>query len=89
MGRFDVLLTAVVTGPLVADGAAAILVSTSSQCADSQAAPTWFCRAATLRDGGALLRMAGVSVEQIGHTLRDHLAFLSPLVGDDLWSRKW
>jgi hypothetical protein len=33
--------------------------------------------------------MAGTSVEHVGHTLRRHLAFLSPLVGDDLWSRKW
>ena len=45
--------------------------------------------AARLRDGGALLRMAGISVEQMGRALRAHLAFLSPLVGDDLWSRKW
>ena len=45
--------------------------------------------ASRLRDGGALLRMAGTSVEQMGHALRAHLAFLSPLTGDDLWSRKW
>ena len=55
----------------------------------SHAAPTWLFSAARLRDGGALLRMAGTSVEQMGHTLRSHLAFLSPLTGDDLWSRKW
>ena len=35
------------------------------------------------------MRMAGVSVEQLGCTLRERFAFLSPLVGDDLWSRKW
>jgi hypothetical protein len=45
--------------------------------------------AATLHDGGTLLRMAGASVEQMGQALRGYLSFLSPLVGDDLWSRKW
>ena len=45
--------------------------------------------AATLRDGGALLRMAGASVEAAGAHAARPLAFLSPLVGDDLWSRKW
>ena len=45
--------------------------------------------ASPLRDGGALLRMAGVSVEQVAHAFRSHLAFLSPLLGDDPWSRKW
>ena len=45
--------------------------------------------AATLPDGGALLRMAGTSVEEMGGTLRCRLGFLSQLVGDDLWSRKW
>lgn len=87
MGRFDVFLTAVITGPLVAE-AAAHIVSGISQ-APIQRGPDLIVSAATLRDGGALLRMAGTSVERMGHALRAHLAFLSPLAGDDLWSRKW
>ena len=87
MRRFDVLLTAVVTGPLVA-GACRELIERMSE------EPVAYSRdlvasAAPLRDGGALLRMAGASVEQIGRTLRNNLAFLAPLVGDDLWYRKW
>ena len=45
--------------------------------------------ASRLGDGGTLLRMAGVSVEQVGRALRECFAFLSPLLGDDPWSRKW
>jgi len=87
MGRFDVLLTAIITGPLVRS-AAEDLVDRVSKLSIVRGADLVFS-AVALRDGGALLRMAGTSVEQIAHTLRSHLAFLSPLIGDDLWSRKW
>lgn len=87
MGRFDVLMTAVITGPLVA-GAAIDIVNHLSQAPISRSADL-VVSAATLRDGGALVRMAGTSVERLGQALRGCLAFLSPLVGDDLWSRKW
>ena len=87
MGRFDVLLTAVMTGPLIA-GAAADIVNRVSQSPIAAEADL-IMSAAPLRDGGALLRMAGSSVEQMGRALRVHLAFLSPLIGGDLWSRKW
>jgi len=87
MGRFDVVLTAVLTGPAIATAAEAILDRTSRSSIDRHG--DLVLSASRLRDGGALLRMAGTSVERVGRTLREHLAFLSPLVGDDLWSRKW
>jgi urease accessory protein len=96
MGRFDVLLTAVITGPLVAGAAADIVtrmsqdpIHASTRGGSLAAGSDLIVSAATLRDGGALLRMAGSSVEQMAHALRSYLAFLSPLAGDDLWSRKW
>jgi urease accessory protein len=87
MGRFDVLLTAVITGPLVARAAADLV----NRISPSPIAPgnDLVVAAATLRDGGALVRMAGMDVEQMARRLRSDLAFLSPLTGDDLWSRKW
>lgn len=87
MGRFEVLVTAIITGPLVA-GAAKDIVSGLSQ-APIHSGADLLAAASRLRDGGALLRMAGTSLEQVGHALGSYLAFLSPLVGDDLWSRKW
>jgi len=87
MGRFDVCLTAVVSGPLVA-GAAKELLSAVSDAPISRH-DDLVIAAAELPDGGALLRMAGTSVEAMAHAVRSRLAFLSPLIGDDLWSRKW
>jgi urease accessory protein len=87
MGRFNVLLTAVMTGPLVV-AATADIVRRVSQSPIAPGA-NLIVSAARLRDGGALLRMAGSSVEQMGRALRADLGFLSPLIGDDLWNRKW
>src|SRR5215203_2207578 len=87
MRGFDVLLTGVITGPLVAAAAAGILNEIAHAPVERDA--RIITSASRLRDGGTLLRMAGTSVEQIGRALRTHLTFLRPLVGDDLWSRKW
>jgi urease accessory protein len=96
MGRFEVLMTAVISGPLVAAAAIDIVkhlsqtpIAPSTRECSLRAGPDLVVSAAALRDGGALVRMAGTSVEQLGQALRGYLAFLSPLVGDDLWSRKW
>jgi urease accessory protein len=87
MSHFNVLLTAVVTGPLVATAAADLFKRVS----DDAIAPgaDLIASASRLRDGGTLLRMAGTTVEQVGHALRTSLHFVSALAGDDLWSRKW
>lgn len=87
MERFEVLLTAVITGPLVSDGAAAILHHATQRSIVKHA--DLILSASQIRDGGTLLRMAGVSVEQIGRALRNYFNFLFPLLGDDPWSRKW
>jgi urease accessory protein len=87
MGHFDVIVTAIVTGPLVADAASSILRRTSQSAVGRLARVVM--TAAPLRDGGVLIRMTGISVEDVGRALRDQLAFLSSLAGDDLWSRKW
>jgi urease accessory protein len=87
LGAFDVCLTAVVTGPIVSGAAASIVRAASAAGVEKNAnlvAAAWM-----LPDGGALLRMAGVSAEQVGGALRQRLSFLSELLGDDPWSRKW
>jgi len=87
MGRFQVMLTAVITGPLVAGAATDIVTRVSQSCVHRQS--DLVMSASRLRDGGTLLRIAGTSVEQVGDALRAHFAFLAPLTGGDLWSRKW
>jgi len=45
-------------------------------------------RSGDRRSDGALLRVAGESVEQVGRELHRHLKPLSALLGDDPWARK-
>jgi hypothetical protein len=87
MNRFDSSVTAVVTGPLVSRAIDGIVTRAATHPLAPRA--DLVVSAAALRDGGLLLRMAGAGVERLGRVLRDYLAFLPPLVGDDLWSRKW
>ena len=93
LGAFEICLTAVVTGPLVSDAAASIVQAASAlgplgplgiEKNSNFVAAAWM-----LPDGGALLRMSGISVEQVGAALRERLSFLCDLLGDDPWNRKW
>jgi urease accessory protein len=87
LSTFNVFLTAIVTGPVLRDAAAAIVKSIDDlriEPGASMVAAAWL-----LPDRGAMLRVAGVSVEQVGCELRRQLGFLTPLLGDDPWSRKW
>lgn len=87
MGRTQVYATVLLTGPLVSQAAATIAeeirrlpISQQSDLIESSS---------PLADGGTLLRIAGVHVEEVAHRLRQRLVFLHPLLGDDPWSRKW
>lgn len=92
MGRFEVVLTAVLMGPLIRHAADLILEEVSRapvvKNSDFIASASKFGGSGP-GDSGALLRIAGVSAEQVGRALRGYLTFLSPLLGDDPWSRKW
>jgi urease accessory protein len=87
MGRFDVIATVAVYGCLVKSHAARILDDVSAlpvaRSAESLIA------AAPIGSQGCLLRMAGRSVEHVTGLLRHHLSFVSGLLGDDPWARKW
>ena len=50
--------------------------------------PALFCIASPVQ-GGVLLRIAGLSHEEVARALQEHLQFLSGLLGDHPWSRKW
>ena len=87
MGRFNVWATVVAIGPLVAVPAATLL----GEIANLPVTPRsdFVISAAPLDHDGTLLRMAGVSVEQMSTVLGQHLRFLSTQLGCELWSRKW
>jgi urease accessory protein len=87
MGRFDVWASCAITGPRLADAAAAIIERVAQRPVHAHA--VMIESAYPLRGGGAVLRLAGSDVEQIGQHLKSQLHFLRPILGDEPWTRKW
>jgi urease accessory protein len=87
MGRFETLCTVVLAGAQVAPAAAGIVAQVSEQPVVPGA--DQLVSAAPLAGGGALVRLAGTSVESVARAVRDLLAFLPPMLGDNPWLRKW
>jgi urease accessory protein len=84
---FDVCLTALVTGPHISSAAAEIVHAASLQPIERRS--TLVVSAFRLADGGALLRIAGSGVEQVGAAVAERLRFLPDWLGGDPWTRKW
>jgi urease accessory protein len=89
MNRFNCVATVIVTGPAVHAAAARL---------DGEINTTPLARRADMLmsaaplaggDNGTVLRLAGMSVEQVGGVLRRLLNFVPALLGDDPWSCKW
>ena len=87
MGRFNTLVTVVLAGSLLASDASRILQEVAAMPLERQA--DLLISASPLKEAALLLRIAAVSTERAGQTLRRMLAFLPPQLGDDPWSRKW
>jgi urease accessory protein len=93
MERFNVCLMAILAGPLVSAAARSTVEAIAGLPVEKD--PDLIVSAARLRhddhgnEDGAMLRIAGLCVEQVGAVLRDHLRPLTPLLGDDPWIRKW
>ena len=45
--------------------------------------------ASPLREDGCIVRIAGVSFEEVAAAAREYLRFVPSLLGDDPWVRKW
>jgi urease accessory protein len=93
MGRFDVLAILVIAGHAVQPAAAALVSRIAAlpvaRRADRLIAATPLGDASDPGGAGCVVRVAGVSVEQVGRALRDCLDFVPALLGDDPWTRKW
>jgi urease accessory protein len=87
MGRVDVLAVAIVTGGRFGATATAMLERVAAMRVSRGSA--MLVAAAPLEPDGCVLRVAGQSVEQVGHVLRDHMRDVSAWLGDDPWRRKW
>jgi urease accessory protein len=85
-GNFNCLATLLLIGPAVASPAANWLAEIN-QTPLSKGAPILF--SASPIPSGIVVRAAALGPEAIAHWIQHHLAFLSDLLGDNPWSRKW
>jgi urease accessory protein len=85
-GHFNCFATLLFVGPAVGSVAAGVLAGIAQMPVRRQS--SILCSASPVRDG-AVLRLAGESVEAVGHELHRQLACLRELLGDDPWARKW
>jgi urease accessory protein len=87
MDRFEVMLMAAVFGPSLERYAAELVSRVNALPVTSRA--DLLIGASAIPGEGCVLRMAGISVENVGRAARDYLSFVPALLGDDPWSRKW
>jgi urease accessory protein len=85
-GRFNCFALLLVLGPPLKGAAKRFLEAVSARSVEHRTALV--TSASRIRDG-ALLRMAGTSVEEVGRELQQHLTGVCDLLGDDPWARKW
>jgi urease accessory protein len=84
MGRFDAFATVVVVGPSAVPFREAALT-----LPEPRRAGPLVIAASPLGEHGAVVRIAGVSVEAVTAAVRGRLAGLGALLGDDPFARKW
>jgi urease accessory protein len=87
LGRFDVLALAVVLGDDLRSTSAGIIEQVGR--APVTRRDDLLVAAAAVGSNGCLVRIAGRSVEQIGQVLREYLAIVPSMLGDNPWARKW
>ncbi len=85
-GRFNCFALMLLIGEPLLPAVASLLAAISARPVERTA--SLITSASPIREG-AILRVAGESVEQVGHELHHHLEFISGLLGDDPWARKW
>jgi len=86
-GRFNAVAMVLVIGSPLASHAASIV--TQAAALPMLPRPSLLQAASALDGGGCMLRLAGVSVEDVGNAVRSALRFLPTILGDDPWGRKW
>jgi urease accessory protein len=87
MGRFDVVATVAISGPCLHAEVTALLTEISHTPVGRM--DSFVVSASSLGASGCVIRIAGLSIEEVGGVLRRHLAFVPRLLGDDPWARKW
>ena len=84
-GRFDCFAMLLLIGEPLKQSAAGLLQNISERTIERRA--DLICSASPVADG-VVLRLAG-GVEAVGRQCKHHLNFITTLLGDDPWARKW
>lgn len=87
MGSYDAFGTIVLIGSRLDAHAAAVLERVDDAPAGSPGGV--ILSASALAGGGCVVRLAGRSAEAVGAAIRQCLACVPELLGDDPWARKW
>jgi urease accessory protein len=87
LDRFNCLASAVLCGPALKTTAVRLAGALGSAAVPRRA--DLLISAAPLGEDGVVLRVAGLSVEHVGTALRQYLAIVPTLLGDDPWACRW
>ena len=85
-GRVNCVATLVLLGPLME---ANVLESLKRVAASGVAKRADTLEVASAISGGAVFRFAGISVESVARLIRSRIDFISDLLGDNPFERKW
>jgi len=85
-GRFNCFATLLLLGTPMKEGSEKLLQDIAARPVGRRGA---LVASASAVSGGALLRIAGASVEEVGRELHQQLKFITSFLGDDPWLRKW
>ena len=85
-GRFNCIATAILIGPALQSFATELLATIARDPISPQGE---VLSSASPLNEGAILRIAGPSIEAVGHALSRFLQFVPQLLKDDPWVRKW
>jgi urease accessory protein len=86
LGRFNCLAVIVVIGIGLSEKTARLLADVSAEPVTRNA--SLIVTASPIHDG-ALLRLAGERVEDVGREIHQRLGFISGFLEDEPWTRKW
>ena len=87
MRRFDALCVLVIAGLPLHEHAGRLLARVAEAGVARRC--DLIVGASRLGDDGCIVRVAGVSVEAVAQAVREYLAFVPGILGDDPWTRKW
>jgi urease accessory protein len=87
LGRINVFALVMILGPAIYPDAERVVSAVAALPVQKRV--DVLQTASLIANEGCVLRVAGGSVEDVSHVIRQHLTLLPRVLGDDPWARKW